>query len=158
MSVTRVSTRASYYAAHTYMIVGVVSGLFYREFTKANHFTGDTQLAVVHTHLLTLGMLGFLIVLALDRPFHLSGTRLFTGFFWFYNAGIAVTVGMMGVHGCLTVLGDHVPEAVPLVAGLGHVLLTVGLVLLFVHLGKRLKEQPRKHPSAEQHERATASS
>ncbi|WP_437852202.1 DUF2871 family protein [Sorangium sp. So ce302] len=37
--------RKSYNAAHVYMIVGVVSGLFYREFTKVNHFTGETQLA-----------------------------------------------------------------------------------------------------------------
>ncbi|MDR3079562.1 MAG: DUF2871 domain-containing protein, partial [Streptomyces sp.] len=51
--------RKSYYAAHVYMITGVVSGLFYREFTKAKDFTGETQLAVIHTHLLALGMLGF---------------------------------------------------------------------------------------------------
>jgi hypothetical protein len=131
------------------MIVGVVSGLFYREFTKAHDFTGDTQLAVTHTHLLTLGMLGFLIVLGLDRLFQLSGTKLYTAFFWVYNAGIAVSVGMMGVHGCLTVLGDPVPEAVPLVAGLGHILLTVGLVLLFVRLGRRLKAPTPERPAAE---------
>lgn len=149
MSASRVSLRASYYAAHTYMIVGVVSGLFYREFTKAHDFTGYTQLAVTHTHLLTLGMLGFLIVLGLDRLFQLSGTKLYTAFFWVYNAGIAVSVGMMGVHGCLTVLGDPVPEAVPLVAGLGHILLTVGLVLLFVRLGRRLKAPTPERPAAE---------
>ncbi|MFG2561027.1 DUF2871 domain-containing protein [Streptomyces sp. NPDC048496] len=130
--------RKSYIAAHVYMILGVISGLFYREFTKAHDFEGDTQLAVMHTHLLALGMLVFLIVLALDKQFQLSGTKLFTAFFWFYNVGIAITVTMMGVHGIETVLGKHVPEAVPGIAGLGHTLLTVGLVLLFVLLGKRL--------------------
>ncbi|MCP9208625.1 DUF2871 domain-containing protein [Streptomyces cucumeris] len=150
MSARRVTVRASYYAAHTYMITGVVSGLFYREFTKLNDFTGETQLAVIHTHLLALGMLGFLIVLALDKQFRLSGTRLFTNFFWFYNAGIAVTVGMMGVHGCLTVLDDDVPVVVPAVAGAGHILLTVGLILLFVLLGKRLKEPAGERPVAEE--------
>ncbi|GAA3520658.1 DUF2871 domain-containing protein [Actinocatenispora rupis] len=155
MSAKRVSMRASYYAAHTYMIVGVLSGLFYREFTKANHFTGDTQLAVLHTHLLALGMLGFLIVLALDKLFGLSGTTLFTAFYWFYNAGMVISVGMMGVHGCLTVLGDRIPDAVPLVAGLGHILLTVGLILLFVQLGKRLKEPARNQPASEPPERVT---
>ncbi|MEU4525943.1 DUF2871 domain-containing protein [Amycolatopsis sp. NPDC024027] len=130
----------SYYAAHIYMILGVVSGLYYREFTKLNEFDGRTQLALIHTHLLSLGMLGFLIVLALDKLFQLSGTRLFTLFFWFYNAGIAVSVAMMFVHGTQTVLGLSVPMAVSLTAGLGHVLLTVGLILLFVLLGKRLKK------------------
>ncbi|GGV05412.1 membrane protein [Kitasatospora herbaricolor] len=132
--------RKSYYAAHVHMILGVISGLYYREFTKANDFEGDTQLALIHTHLLALGMLGFLIVLALDKLFQLSGTRLFTAFFWFYNAGIGITVSMMFVHGTETVLGSSVPEAVSMTAGLGHILLTVGLILLFVLLGKRLKD------------------
>jgi hypothetical protein len=141
MNPVHVTMRASYYAAHTYMIVGVLSGLFYREFTKAEDFTGETQLALMHTHLLALGMLGFLIVLALDKQFRLSGTQLFTGFFLFYNAGIALSVGMMGVHGCLTVLDEQVPDTVPALAGAGHILITVGLILLFVALGKRLKER-----------------
>ncbi|HUR07805.1 MAG TPA: DUF2871 domain-containing protein [Nonomuraea sp.] len=132
--------RKSFYAAHAYMILGVVSGLYYREFTKINDFDGRTQLALIHTHLLALGMLGFLIVLALDKQFQLSGTRLFTLFFWFYNAGIVISAAMMFVHGTQTILGSQVPAAVSLTAGLGHILLTVGLILLFVLLGKRLKD------------------
>lgn len=147
----------SYFAAHVYMIAGVVSGLFYREFTKAEDFTGSTQLAFMHTHLLALGMLGFLIVLALDKQFQLSGTKLFTYFFWFYNAGITLTVAMMGVHGSLTVLGDDVPPSVPAIAGAGHILLTVGLILLFVLLGKRLKEPAQQPPAGEpDHTRTSA--
>lgn len=132
--------RKSYHAAHIYMILGVVSGLYYREFTKHNGFDGQTQLALMHTHLLALGMLVFLIVLALDKLFQLSGSRLFTMFFWFYNAGIVISVAMMFVHGTQTVLGRPVPVEVSLTAGLGHILLTAGLVLLFVLLGRRLKE------------------
>ncbi|MET8413984.1 DUF2871 domain-containing protein [Streptomyces sp. NPDC005195] len=148
--------RKSYYAAHVYMILGVISGLYYREFTKAKDFDGETQLALMHTHLLSLGMMGFLIVLALDKQFRLSGTKLFTYFFWFYNAGIAITVAMMFVHGTETVLGDHVPEAVPLTAGLGHTLLTVGLILLFVLLGKRLNEPAETGPAEPEQQAETA--
>ncbi|WP_327240750.1 MULTISPECIES: DUF2871 family protein [unclassified Streptomyces] len=68
--------RASLHAAHVYMILGVVSGLYHRELTKHNGFDGDTQLSVVHTHLLALGMLAFLIVLALDKLFTLLGKRV----------------------------------------------------------------------------------
>ncbi|MFD7867730.1 DUF2871 domain-containing protein [Streptomyces sp. NPDC059783] len=152
--------RTSYYAAHVYMIVGVVSGLFYREFTKAEDFHGETQLALMHTHLLALGMLVFLIVLGLDKVFQLSGTRLFTAFFWLYNAGLALSTAMMGVHGILTVLGrdeDHIPEAVPLTAGLGHIVLTVGLVLFFILLGKRVNAHVQHPaPTAGREEDATA--
>lgn len=153
--------RKSYYAAHVYMIVGVVSGLFYREFTKAKDFHGETQLALMHTHLLALGMIVFLVVLALDKVFQLSGTKLFTAFFWFYNAGIAISTAMMGTHGILTVLGrdeDHIAEVVPLTAGLGHILLTVGLILLFVLLGRRVNEHAKRPAAPHEHEPAEATS
>ncbi|MGP8304083.1 DUF2871 domain-containing protein [Streptomyces inhibens] len=139
--------RKSYYAAHVYMILGLISGLYYREITKINDFAGDTQLSVVHTHLLALGMLGFLIVLALDKQFQLSEAKQFTYFFWFYNAGIAITVLTMLIRGTQTVLGNHVPEAVSWIAGLGHIVLTVGLILLFVLLGKRLNEHTKTGPA-----------
>lgn len=131
--------------AHVYMILGVVSGLYYRELTKLNDFTGDTQLGVVHTHLLALGMLFFLIVLVLEKQFSLTSSRLYNWFFWIYNAGLVLTVVMMTLHGTLTVLGRPSGEAIALAAGLGHILLTVGLVLLFITLGKRI---PAKSASA----------
>ncbi|MGW1774695.1 DUF2871 domain-containing protein [Streptomyces sp. NPDC002104] len=132
--------RKSYVAAHVYMIVGVISGLYYRELTKINDFEGETQLGVLHTHLLALGMLVFLIVLGLDKVFGLSGTKQFTYFFWFYNAGLSITCLSMLYRGTQTVLGNEVPELFALVGGLGHIILTVGLVLLFILLGKRIKE------------------
>ncbi|WP_354637874.1 DUF2871 domain-containing protein [Kitasatospora camelliae] len=138
--------RRSLHAAHVYMILGVISGLYYRELTKAHHFEGETQLSVVHTHLLALGMLVFLIVLALDKLFRLSGSRHFTAFFWTYNAGLALTVLTMTYRGTMTVLGHSVPEAVSGIAGLGHIVITVGLVLLFTLLGKRV---PATHTAAD---------
>ncbi|MET8143109.1 DUF2871 domain-containing protein [Sphaerisporangium sp. NPDC005288] len=127
-----------YYAAHTYMILGVVSGLYYRELTKMNDFTGDTQLGVVHTHLLALGMLFYLLVLALEKLFTLSASKLFNWSFWVYNAGLALTVLMMIIHGTQTVLGAKTSAAISGIAGLGHIVLTVGLILFFVNLGKRI--------------------
>ena len=127
-----------YYAALTCMILGLGSGLYYRELTKLNHFTGDTQLGLVHTHLLALGMLFFLVVLALEKMFTLTAGKLFKWFFWIYNLGLALTVAMMTIRGTLTVLGATTTPAITGVAGLGHVVLTVGLILFFINLGKRL--------------------
>ncbi|NUO58261.1 MAG: DUF2871 domain-containing protein [Hamadaea sp.] len=131
--------RKLYVAAHVYMILGLISGLAYREITKIKDYTGDTQLGVVHTHLLALGMLFFLIVLALEKLFSLTANRrLFATFFWVYNLSLAVSIGAMIVHGTLTVYGKESNEAIAGIAGLGHIGLTVGLVLLFVNLGKRV--------------------
>lgn len=127
-----------YWAALSYMVLGLAAGLYYRELTKAQEFTGDTQLSVAHTHLLALGMLFFLVVLALDKAFGLSGNRLFTLFFWFYNGGLALTAAMMLVHGTMTVFGAESSAAISGIAGLGHILITVGLVHLFLALRKTL--------------------
>jgi len=138
-----------YYAAHTYMIVGLISGLYYREITKLNDFTGDSQLGLVHTHVLALGMLFFLIVLALEKLFTLTAGKLFNAFFWTYNAGLAITVTVMTVRGTQTVLGHHTPEAAAAIAGIGHITLTVGLVFFFINLGKRITEPSTTEASAQ---------
>lgn len=137
-----------FWAAAVYMALGLVSGLFYREYTKLNDVPlGEfTQLNVLHTHLLALGMTVFLIVLCLDALFGLSGRRSFTLFFWAYNAGLVLTIVMLTVRGVLTVDGGTEADttaAIPGIAGLGHILLGVGLIALFVALGSALKERPR---------------
>ncbi|MBO2453143.1 DUF2871 domain-containing protein [Actinomadura barringtoniae] len=127
-----------FYAAHTYMILGLVGGLYYREITKLNDFTGDSQLGLVHTHVLALGMLFFLIAMALEKQFSLSAGKLFNAFYWTYNAGLVITVTVMTVRGTQTVLGHHTPEAAAAIAGIGHITLTVGLIFFFINLGKRI--------------------
>ncbi|MEV6266010.1 DUF2871 domain-containing protein [Kribbella sp. NPDC051936] len=130
--------RKIYVAAHVYMILGLISGLYYRELTKLNDFTGDTQLSVVHTHILALGMLFFLVVLALEKLFTLTAGKLFAAFFWVYNAGLALTVGLMIVRGTMTVLGHQAGAALDGISGLGHITITLGLIFFFVNLGKCL--------------------
>ncbi|MGW5751301.1 DUF2871 domain-containing protein [Nocardia rhamnosiphila] len=133
--------------AHLYMIVGVVSGLYYREITKLRDFTGESQLGVVHTHLLALGMLFFLLVLALAKQFALTTHPLFGWFYWIYNTGLTLTTAMMALHGTLTIMGRPSATAIALLAGLGHILLTVGLVLFFITLGKRLATDRGEEPT-----------
>ena len=46
-----------------YAIFAMAGGVFYREFTKFNGFTGKTTLSVVHTHYFLLGVVFFLLLL-----------------------------------------------------------------------------------------------
>ncbi|GAA1796984.1 DUF2871 domain-containing protein [Agromyces neolithicus] len=127
-------------AASAYLVLGLGAGLFYREFTKANDFPAGefTQLAVAHTHLLTLGFLVLLIVLALEKVFTLSASPLFGWFFWVYNAGVVLTSAMMVWHGSLTVLGEQAGGMIAGIAGLGHIVITAGFVLLMLALRGRI--------------------
>lgn len=132
--------RRLYIASFVYMILGVLSGLFYREFTKLNEFPEGqfTQLGLVHTHLLSLGVLILLIALALEKLFSLSQSRLFGWFFWIYNLGVVLTAAMLTWHGMLTVLGRDAGAMIAGIAGTGHMLLTAGFVLFFLALGRAL--------------------
>ena len=128
-------------AAFIYMGVGVASGLFFREFTQANDFPdGDfTQLGLAHTHLLTLGFIVLLIVLVLEKLFRLSDSKLFNWFFWTYNAGVIITSGALIWHGSLTVLGKDSSAMISGIAGLGHIFVTIGMILLFLNLREGIK-------------------
>ena len=142
--------KSLYRAAIFYLVMGLGAGVFYREFTRANDFSEGqfTQLGVAHSHLLALGCMMFLIFLVVDKVFAVShNKKLFNSFFWFYNAGVVVTVAMLIWHGSLTVLGEESTAMIAGIAGLGHIFITVGLSLFLVALGRALKE-PADSPAA----------
>ncbi|MBO0466707.1 hypothetical protein BCR22_03305 [Enterococcus plantarum] len=123
-----------------YMIVGLLAGIFYREFTKWNDFTGETQLSVLHTHILILGMFFFLIVLLLEKNFQLSNEKNYKKFYMIYNMGLGITLLMMIVRGSLQVLDYPESAAIAGIAGLGHIIITVGLAYFFQVLFQAVKE------------------
>ena len=43
------------HTAMTYSIAAIAAGVFYREFTKFNGYTGETVLRYIHVHLFALG-------------------------------------------------------------------------------------------------------
>ena len=117
---------------------------YYRELTKAHHFTGDTQLALVHTHTLILGMFMFLLLLPLEKVFKLSSYYLFNWFFIVYHLGVIVTIGMMTYKGTLQVIGaKYSPEALAGFAGIGHTGMLAGLLLLFFLLRQAIITEPK---------------
>jgi len=127
-------------ASLSYMIIGLISGVYFREFTKLKDFTDWTQLSVVHTHTLILGMFFFLIVLLLEKNFQLTQHKNFKKFYVTYNIGLGVTILMLLTHGTMTVLGKDVSPAISGIAGLGHIILTVGLGFFFQVLLQSIKK------------------
>lgn len=141
--------KLSFVASVVYLTLGLASGLYYREITKAHHFVDTTQLSVLHTHLLVLGFLFFLIVLIVDKVFGIVRAQLFHWFFWIYNAGLLTTVTAMAIHGTLTLLGKNAGAALSGIAGMGHIMLTVGLIMFVIVLGQRVfTRQPGREPES----------
>ncbi|WJZ03911.1 DUF2871 domain-containing protein [Corynebacterium freiburgense] len=128
-------------AAATYAVLGLVSGVFYREFGRFNEYFGPTRLSTLHTHLLVLGMFFFLIAIALNATLKLSENSRFNAFFWTYNIGVLWTAGMMTFKGINQVWDPNfvMSPALAGISGLGHIILTVGIVLYFMILNKQIK-------------------
>ena len=132
------------YTAFAFGATGVLSGLYYRELTKGHGFLdrSASQLPLVHTHLLVLGFVFLLIVMALEKVFGISEAtpRAFSWFYWLWTAGVALTGGMMLVNGTLVVVGaGSGSAALAGIAGLGHIALTAAVVLLFVAMRAAVK-------------------
>lgn len=126
--------------ALAYAILAMVGGVFYREFTKFNNFTGNTALGKVHTHFFMLGMFVYLIIALFMRGNDFSGEKLFKVFRAVYNTGVPLTGIMLGVRGVTEVLGLELSKgadaAISGIAGIGHIITGAGIVLLIVTLKK----------------------
>lgn len=129
-------------AAAFYAVLGLLAGVFYREYTRTLGFAGETHLSTLHTHLLVLGLLFFLVLLALGATLRVYEHKQFNLFFWIYNAGVLWTTSMMAYKGIAEVQDPNFKLS-PMMSGLsgiGHILITVGLFLLFVVLKKQIKK------------------
>ncbi|WP_052459791.1 DUF2871 family protein [Tessaracoccus massiliensis] len=129
-----------FFSAAAWTGLGLLSGLYWREFTKLNEFTGETMLSTAHTHALALGALVFLAALALAKVFPLAekSGKLFA---LLYNIGMAFTFGAMVVKGTLQVLEAPIATSAmwPGFAGLGHMLISGTFVYFFIILRRAMK-------------------
>lgn len=126
--------------ALAYAILGMCGGVFYREFTRFNGFTGETALGKVHTHFFVLGMFMYLIIALFARHYDLYSMKTFKAFRGIYNTGVPMTGIMLALRGVFDVLPDKLSvgsdKAISGIAGIGHILTGVGIVLLIVTLKK----------------------
>lgn len=126
-----------------YAIAAMVGGVFYREFTKFMGFSAVTALSKVHTHLFVLGMLVFLLVALYAAHNDLAKSKTFRAFLWTYNIGVPLTAVMLLVRGVFQVLGTNLTAAanasISGLAGIGHILTGVGIILLLLSLKKLAK-------------------
>lgn len=130
--------------AFIYAVFGLAAGLVYREYTVIRGFEGKTMLSVVHTHSFALGMLTMLIVLILYKVFELEGNKKIKSFLVLYNIGLPLTIVMMIIRGITQVemldLSSGANGAISGMAGIGHTILGIALVYLFLGLREKIKK------------------
>ena len=133
-----------------YAVCALVAGVFYREFTKWNGFTGVTTLGKVHTHLFMLGMFLFLLVALFAQNHDLEGQKSFRLFMKVHNVGLPLVAITMIVRGVTQVLGTELSKGLNAsIAGMpviGPILVSIGIISLLLALKKVVKDykQPLK--------------
>lgn len=124
-------------AALLYAVFAMAGGVFYREFTKFNGFTGKTTLSVVHTHYFLLGVVFFLLLLLLEKSFSFTSAKTRKTLV-VYHIGLNLTAVMFVVRGVVLVmvpaLSAGLNAAISGVAGIGHILLGVSMVFLLMQI------------------------
>ncbi len=121
-----------------YFIFAMIAGVFYREYTKFVGFTDRSSLSLVHGHLLALGMIMFLIVALFSMKFDFKNNKKIKLFYKIYNPGVILTAVMLFVRGMVqvnnTVISKGLDASISGISGIGHLLLLVGLVFMFLAL------------------------
>lgn len=130
--------------AFVYALLALAGGVFYREFTKFNGFTGVTALGKLHVHLFTLGMVMFLLAALFSAQLPLEKQKNFRAFLKLYHIGVPLTAVMLLIRGVLEVLATPLSRgmdaAISGMAGLGHILTGVGIILFLLSLKKAAGE------------------
>lgn len=127
-----------------YTVLALLGGLFYREFTKINEFVGHTSLGVVHTHYFMLGMMFFLLLFLLEKNFKFSNakTKIMV---LLYHIGLNMTVIMLIVRGVVQVLNTELSKgadaSIAGIAGLGHIILGISLILILLQIKASSEKQ-----------------
>lgn len=123
-----------------YGITAIVFGVFYREFTKFSHFSGQTNLSVIHTHYFLLGMFFFLVLMALEKCFSFSGKKV-RNILIAYQIGINITALGFLMRGLTQVWGTELSRSLDAsisgIAGIGHILTGVSLILVLLAIRKK---------------------
>ena len=125
--------------ALVYGIAAMVFGVFYREFTKFSHFSGKTNLSVMHTHYFMLGMFFFLMLMVIEKVLAFSDKGVGKAVV-VYQVGLNITgIGFL-VRGLTQVWGTELSRGMDAsisgTAGSGHILIGGCMVVLLVRIRK----------------------
>ncbi|ASZ07903.1 membrane protein [Enterococcus thailandicus] len=128
--------------AIVYFVLAMISGVFYREATKLNDFTGQTVLAVVHTHLFALGTGLFLLIAVLFKVTRLEENKRYKKFYILYNLSFPLMIVMMVVRGLIQIqqqtISTGVDAMISGIAGLSHIGVTVALLMVLLAIKKEM--------------------
>ena len=124
-----------------YAVFAMIFGVFYREFTKFHRFTEKTNLSVMNTHYFLLGMFFFLILMLIEKNIPFSKEKNTEKVVITYQIGLNITGIGLFLRGLTQVLETELSRAMDAsisgIAGIGHILMGISLILLLLTIRKQ---------------------
>lgn len=124
----------------TYLLLGLILGAFYREFTKFYGFTEKTHLAKVHPHTIILGFVTLFLIYLFVRIYKNENIKKIQKSIYVYNLGLIITIANMFLIGIYEVVSEGKEiikiNALNGLSGIGHITLFVGVIMLLSKLYK----------------------
>lgn len=120
-----------------FSVLALLAGIYSRELPKFTSYEGPSALGTIHTHLFVLGAL-FPLLFGFWTTY--SGKTIKDiGWSWVgYFIGVIVTIGLMLLRGTFEVLGTSLSRgadaSISGIAGLGHAVLGISLIVLLFKL------------------------
>lgn len=117
--------------------IGLILGVYYRELTKWTDFYDTvgarTQLANTHVHVLVLGMVMMLVFGLVLKSFNKDSSDIKLSL-RIYLGGLLLTIVMLITRGTIQVLSPNalssaIDAMISGMAGVGHAILAVGLIM-----------------------------
>lgn len=124
-------------ASIVYGVLGLIGGVFYREFTKYNGFTDFTTLSVVHTHYLMSGMVFFLLLDLFEKNFHFVDNKVLK-YLLLYHIGLNLTVFLLTIRGVVQVFS--LDALIAVLFGISHLILGISMVLVLISIRNCIKD------------------
>lgn len=123
-----------------FLILGLALGVFYREFTKFNGFTGYSTLSVLHVHTLVLGFFFFLIVMILNNAFNLEKAKKFSAWIYVYIVSLIGVISTFTWRGILQVRETDF-AGLPHIAGVLHFMLGASLIWFMIIVKNQVSQR-----------------
>lgn len=129
-------------AASIYTLIGLISGVFYREITKILDYTSRTNLSLIHGHYISLGLFVFLFLLVLEKQFAFSKVKSSKQLVIGYHIGLNITGLGFLMRGLTQVLEMDMTKglnaSISGISGMGHIILAISLLMILRNIKKAI--------------------
>lgn len=121
------------------LVLALISGVFYREFTKYFNYNGKTYLSKMHPHIIVLGVI-FILIIYLSILF-LKNDELVNKLkkpLLFFSISLIITVVLFMLHGISQITDPSYiltkAQVFSGLAGIGHTLLSISMLYILLKI------------------------